>query len=178
MAIARSDHHARVAGELEPALLLALAETPADAIAVEIGCLQGGSAVLIAWHIANEGANREFITVDTTDLVNQTMHPYREPLGVNWTHHQADQTEWCKALAAMPRKIGYLYHDGNHDFGRVMQDVSMAAPCLVPGAILAIDDVCQWSQIPDLEHLGLTLVELDVECGQQHNGHVAFWRKN
>lgn len=180
VAVHFSDHHERVADELEPSLEDALAHTPPSAKVVEVGNLEGGSGALILWHLAEEGKGREFLTVDCNDKHVGRVGYWAERMGVQWSNVQNQEVEWFRNLHREQPQIGFLYHDGDHDQGHVVDELLLAAPWMVKNGIIAVDDVNSWQGLPDLSAAGLERVYYDVPQGPAvgpEGLHVAYWVK-
>ena len=175
---ANKSDHGRDVTEFVLALRAALQDTPPEAKAFEIGVQAGGSALFTMWHLWKEAKGRAMLTLDASanpDLLRE----YSRRWDVPWEHVQAPQQEWIPAHIGT-HQYGFIYHDGGHGDAHVLPEVPILARDMVPGAMLAIDDLNQCSKVPDFTEYGLRRVEgltprerTDIGCGT----HIGFWHK-
>lgn len=173
LAKTNSDHGDRVQ-EFEPALVESLANTNEIYPALEIGNKDGGSGVLIMWHLWKENKKRVFISVDLNDAPSLFVE-YAEKLGIDWAHYKKPQAEFIKENGVM---YGFVYLDAEHDMYKVKEDVIKLTPVLAKGCIVAIDDVEGWEELP--EFYNLQRVEYNIDEGKslgKHGHHIAFYRR-
>lgn len=173
-AINHSDHGARVI-EIEPALKEALANTSPEYPCLEIGNRAGGSAILTIWYIHNEGKKRGFETCDLYDIsINVT--DWVNKLNINYLGH--NQMEQYSFVRHNERIYGFVYLDAEHGYEKVKEDLSILKEFVCKGAIIAVDDVEGWPELPHIE--GLEMVEYQVDEGEKrgaHGHHCISYRK-
>lgn len=169
----KSDHGDRVV-ELEPAIEEAIRNTSPEYPALEIGNLKGGSALLILAHIDKEGKHRELITADVGDYV-KIVADWAGKLGIPHRHFKGTQEDFVKNSTMT---FGFVYLDADHDRTNVVRDIGILIPRLTKGAIVAVDDVEDWGELPGFEDL--ERIEYAVDEGNKlgvHGHHIAFYRK-
>ncbi len=161
-----SDHQNRVQ-EIEPAILDAMQNTPEDSCVIEIGNQNGGSGALIQFH----AKKRKFLTCDQSPC-GWAINKY----AVNHEHFQMLEADFVRKH--LPQKIGFIYFDADHEAESVIADVRLTIPQLVKNAILAIDDVQEWKELPEFE--SLERVDYGVDQGKSlgvYGQHILFFRK-
>lgn len=170
----KSDHGKRVI-ELEPAIKEALANTSPEYPFLEIGNRDGGSAILTMWYIANENKNRAFETCDTAEQ-SKNIAEWVQKLNINYLgHNKKTQFDFVRQNE---RFYGFIYLDANHKYEEVKEDLSILKEFVCKGAIIAIDDVEGWPELPHIE--GLEMVEYQVDEGEkrgEHGHHFISYRK-
>ena len=170
-----SDHEVRVQ-EFEPAIIESFAHTDTQFPALEIGNGAGGSAILILAHIHKEGKHRELLTADAHDCP-QLIVDWAKKLDIPHKHTQMAQ-ELFVTDVAKNYTLGFVYLDADHDPTNVVRDIGILIPRLAKGAIVAVDDVEDWGELPGFE--GLERIEYAVDEGNKlgvHGHHISFWRK-
>jgi cephalosporin hydroxylase len=168
---AKSDHHDRVT-ELEPALMASLSATDPTLPVLEIGNRDGGSGILIMWH----ARPREFVSCDIGPAPG-IFAEWSAKLGVRHTHFQSSQKDFING-EAKNHTWGFVYFDADHREEDVMEDMKAMVPYLARGCILAVDDVNEWSSLPEVE--GLEMVDFHMDEGTslgKHGHHFMAWRK-
>jgi predicted O-methyltransferase YrrM len=171
-----SDHHERVT-ELEPAIIDSLNHTSPEYPTLEIGTQNGGSALLTMYHVKQEGGNRAMITVDVNPSPG-ILAEWADKWGVAWGHVQSKQRDFVMGAHIVP--YGFVYLDADHAIETVCEDVLTLAPHMARGAIMAIDDVQDWTSLPDFKDVGLEPVNFKIDQGPaiSRNGvHIIFFRK-
>ena len=184
IAASKSDHGARVT-EFLPALQDALKETPSDAVALEIGNREGGSAILILWHLHQEGRGRLLVTVDVDnpapDALKTLAEEWSSPWTPPWESYTMKQRDFVEKVSHRFR-FGFIYLDADHSVETVTQDMRALAGNMVVGGRLVVDDVQDWPELPDLFDVDLERVTYEVDQGDQmvskpHGQHAVFYRK-
>ena len=169
-----SDHGVRVI-EIEPALKEALANTSPEYPCLEIGNRDGGSAILIMWHLYNEGKNRAFETCDAGSQTNKIAE-WVTKLNINYLgHNQKPQYDFVRLNE---RVYGFIYLDAEHGYEPIKADLIILKEFVSKGGIIAIDDVEGWPELPHIE--GLEMVEFKIDEGNQlgqHGHHFIAYRK-
>lgn len=175
LASEKSDHGDRVV-ELEPAIEEAIRNTSPEYPALEIGNREGGSALLIMLYINTEGKRRDFITCDTNSWPKLIVE-WTKKLGINSAHYQMTQ-ELFVADVAKNYTFGFVYLDADHNQTNVVRDIGILIPRLAKGAIVAVDDVESWGELPGFE--GLERIEFAVDEGHKlgvHGHHIIYYRR-
>ena len=173
LASEKSDHGDRVV-ELKPAIEEAIRNTSPEYPALEIGNREGGSALLILAHLGKEGKHRELITADVNDCA-KIVAERAGNLSIPYRHFKGTQEDFVKNNAMT---FGFVYLDADHVQTNVVRDIGILIPRLAKGAIVAVDDVEDWGELPSFE--GLERIEYAVDEGNKlgvHGHHAAFYRK-
>ena len=170
----KSDHGKRVI-ELEPALKDALANTSPEYSCLEIGNRDGGSAILTMWYIANENKNRAFETCDTAEQ-SKNIAEWVQKLNINYLgHNQKPQYDFVRHNE---RVYGFIYLDAEHGYEPIKADLNILKEFVCKGAIIAVDDVEGWPDLPAID--GLEMVEFQTDEGEKkglYGHHCIAYRK-
>jgi len=127
-------------------LNLAAACLASDEAYVEIGVFHGAS--LIAAMLGNE--ERRFVAIDSFQLrdgsperveANLARFSLRRPELL-----VGDAFELVRQGALEGTPVGVWYYDAAHDYDAQVEGLRMAAPFLVPGALLIVDDT-DWDDV-------------------------------
>jgi cephalosporin hydroxylase len=173
-----SDHEARVT-EFEPAVVAALKIAQPGDTFIELGVRQGGSTLLTAWHLMHAHHTGAFYSVDQADQPPALAEQIAQIGYPNWRYVQSLQRPFLISELVRAAPVAYCNFDADHNYDPVVDDMRSLVPYLRDGAILTVDDVNEWSRLPDID--GLEQVFFDVDQGGvlgQYTGiHVAFYRK-
>ena len=156
LAASRSDHGVRVT-ELEAALVQSLKSTPESCPTLEIGFREGGSTILTLGLMLEMGQKREMVTVDLEASMNDEVARLMDYSGIHHKNYSTSQENFVREKAGICT-WGWVYFDADHNQDTVARDMRLIAPHLAEGCILAVDDVDQWTDIPDFSDAGLKLL--------------------
>lgn len=174
IAASHSDHRERVV-EIKPALEDALRNTSPIYPVLEIGNREGGSALLIMWHLYIEARGRGMVTVDIgkeTSLITE----WKQRLRITAPHFISKQRDYVKG---MQTPWAFVYLDADHNEASCVEDLQTFSPHMVPMGIVAVDDVHEWKSLPIIEGMLRIAYPIDqgLPVGASHGQHIAFWRK-
>lgn len=175
----RSDHNERIISELKPALTVAFLTTKAENPCLEIGCREGGSGSYTMHWIRREGLGRKFYSVDS-DECPQLFHEIVKNWQIQHRHYKQSQESFIlEILPNLNETLGFVFLDADHSYENVVKHMKALIPYLANGAIVAVDDVDGWKEIPKIEGV-VELFFPQVDQGP-HTGpegkHVAYWMK-
>lgn len=175
---AKASDHGQNVREIEPALLRALKQT-ADGDALEIGTNQGGSALLLMYHLM--GTRRRLFTNDAAPvtLALPLLHDAAATLSVEWIHIKTYTNTFIDLLSPSVR-FSFIYHDGSHVPSEVQEQVERLIPHLTDNAVVAIDDVHDFREIPRFKGLVDITKELDIDqrgVPSKHGIHIAVYQR-
>lgn len=174
IAASYSDHRERVV-EIKPALEDSLRNTSPIYPVLEIGNREGGSTLLIMWHLYIEARGRHMITVDINKEAS-LITEWKQRLRINVQHFSMRQRDFVEGPQAF---WAFVYLDADHEEPSCVEDLRRFSNHMVPNGIVAVDDVQEWKNLPIIEGMMRITYPIDqgLPVGASHGQHIAFWRK-
>lgn len=117
--------------------LYAVSKTFKPELSVEIGTLCGFSAA----HIAAGNPAGKLLSVDIDPKAGKMASALCSEFGIGSVEFVTSDSCAFSSDPRMDRPIGLLFIDGEHTYTRATKELELYLPKMVPGGIVAIDDI-------------------------------------